>query len=187
MYRELNNLLEKARQGDLESKEEILNRLRPLIIRKIQKYYYNKEQFQDLVQEGYETVLECIKDYDEKRGVHFLGYVKTMLKYKYLDKHKERTYASLNTPIGEDKEDEWIDLLESGDKEQVEVVIDKETNDELREALLTLTNRQREVTLLFYIKGLSMKEIAERLGISYRTVVNTKTRALEKLREQLKA
>src|SRR5699024_7371446 len=95
MYKELNQLLKKARRGDVSSQEEILERLKPLIIKSIQRYYNNKEEFQDLIQEGYLLVLECIENYDENKGVYFLGYVKAMLKFAYLNKHKERIHTSL--------------------------------------------------------------------------------------------
>lgn len=185
MYKELNELLAKARKGDKKSKEGILNKVRPLIIRKIQRYYNNKNLFEDLIQEGYLVVLECIESYDDSRGVYFLGYLKTMLKFTYLNKHKQRTHLSLNIPAGEDRDDEWIDLLESHGKNQEDIILEKEGVGELRHALSKLTQRQREIVIAYYIEEISIGDIAKRLGITYRTVVNTKTRALERLRELL--
>ena len=48
MYRELDELLVKAKQGDVNSKEEILNRLQGLIIKKIQRYYNKREEYKIL-------------------------------------------------------------------------------------------------------------------------------------------
>ncbi len=52
----------------------------------------------------------------------------------------------------------------------------------LLEGLEHLTKRQRQVIVLFYIKGYSIDRIAHKLEVSYRTVVNTKTAALNKLK-----
>lgn len=184
MYEELYEMLQKAKKGDIGSKEWILRELNPLIISSIRKYYYKTYEFDDLLQEGRVVVLDCIQSYDEGRGTYFLGYVKTMLKYYYLDKHKAKLTLSLNEKISED-EDELIDILVSEDEGVLEMLVRIEENKQLENALQTLTERQREIILKFYYEGLSIDKIAEILGVTYRTIVNTKTVALKKLRKEL--
>lgn len=130
------------------------------------------------------VILESIKNFDDSRGVHFLGYVRTVLKYTYLNKHKRKLDLSLNMPISEDKE--LMDLLESDDDGPLDIILRQEGLLKLRQALSELTDRQREVVIAFYFEGISMNAIAEKLDISYRTVVNTKVRALEKMKASLK-
>jgi RNA polymerase sporulation-specific sigma factor len=117
MYKELDDLLAKAREGDTKSTQLIIEKLNPLIISSIRRYYNKIMDYDDLIQEGRLVVLECIKDYDESKGVYFLGYVKIKLKFLYLNKHKEKITLSLNTSIGEDEDQELIDVLESEDGE----------------------------------------------------------------------
>ena len=183
MYEEIEELRMLSKNGDKSSKESLLLKLDPLIISSIRRYYNNYSQQEDLVQEGYETILKCIADFDENRGVNFLGYVKVQLKFLYLNKHKEKRNTSLNETIGEDGV-ELIDLLK-GEENLLEDYIEKELKKSLIEAVLKLTKRQREILILFYVEKISIGEIAKRLGISYRTVVNTKTRALELCQAQL--
>jgi RNA polymerase sporulation-specific sigma factor len=59
--------------------------------------------------------------------------------------------------------------------------------EEIRYALASLTERQREVIIYFYFEGYSIPEIAKRMGVTYRTIVNTKTNALEKMKRQMTA
>lgn len=184
MYKEINDLLEKAKEGDVRSKEVLLDKVKPLIIKQIQRYYNRKEEFEDLIQEGNLLVLECIEDYDEEKEVYFLGYIKAMLRFAYLNKHKIRIHQSLNTPVGEDGAEEIMDLLEGQEKSQEQLIIEEEESLEIRKILRKLTERQRKVIVLYYFKNMGIKDIAESLGISYRTVVNTKTRALEILRKE---
>lgn len=183
MYKELNDLLEKAKNGDKKSTGEILNRVQGLIFNSIQRYYNKRNEYEDLVQEGNLVVLEAIKDFDQSKGVFFLGYLKTMLKYTYLNKHKIRHHLSLNVPLGEDGDNDWLDLLESDEISCIDKLIKIEEVAELKDTLEKLTDRQRQVIVAFYLQGLSINDISKSLGITYRTVVNTKTRALEILRE----
>lgn len=177
-------LLFSAREGSVKAREEIINRLQPLIISSIRKYYNRPNEYEDLVQDGNVKILECIGDFDAGKGVHFLGYVKTMLRYMYLDKNKTKVNYSLNEVAG-DSDMELIDLLVSEDRGPMDLVLDKEQNQWVKDILASLTDRQREVLIFFYMENMKIEEIATLLGVSYRTVVNTKTRALEKLRERI--
>ncbi len=184
MYSELNGLLIRAKEGDRNSKEEIVNRLQGLIIKSIQRYYNKMDEYEDLIQEGNLVILEAIDDYDSSRGVYFLGYVKSLLKYAYLNKYKIRHHISLNTKLA-DKDCELIDLLESDDVVPLEKIIKFEEHTIIYDALSILTDRQRQIVVLFYMEELSIGDIAKRLNISYRTVINTKVRALEKMRKYI--
>lgn len=185
MYKIIDELLEKSRGGDKNSKAELLNKLRPLIISSINKYYPNSRDYEDLIQDGNIVIIECINNYDISKGVYFLGYVKTMLKYNYLQNHRLKHMISLNSPVGDDNDNEMMDLLKSEDLEPIETLIITETNEILRNCLGVLTERQRDIVIFFYIENISIGDIAKNLQISYRTVVNTKTKAIDKLRREL--
>lgn len=180
-----NKLVEEAIKGNKEFTEEIINRLQPLIISSIRKYYNKVNEYDDLIQEGNLIILESLKAFDPSRGVHFLGYIKLNLKYLYLNKHKRKIHLSLNESV-EDGEVEAIDLLESKDKGAIDILLEDERNLELNMALERLTERQKEVILLFYMENMSIEDIGKKLGITYRTVVNLKTKALENLRKRIR-
>ena len=78
-----------------------------------------------------------------------------------------------------------IDLLVCEDLEPSEVILMWEKDEMLSKCLSVLTERQREVVIYFYIEKFSIGKIANRLNISYRTVVNTKTKAIKKLQNEL--
>lgn len=185
MYEELNELLLRARIGEVKSKEKILNELTPLIISSIRRYYNKFSDYEDLIQEGRIVILDCINSFDESKGTYFLGYVKTMLKFYYLNKHKEKITTSLNEKVGNDEEEELIDLLKSEVNDPLELLVKLEERNLLVQALSNLTLRQREIIIDFYYDNLTIGEISKKFGISYRTVVNTKTAALNKLRMQV--
>lgn len=182
MYKEIEKLLLLSKKGDKKAKETLLLKLNPLIISSIRRYYNKIDQYDDLIQEGYEIILKAIENYNPNRGVKFLGYVKAMLRYGYLEKHREKQILSLNEPL---EEGEFIDLLEGNEEDPVDAVIKKEEKYLLLESLNCLTERQKQVVVDYYINRLSIDEIANKLGISYRTVVNTKTQGIKKLKNRM--
>ena len=185
MYSELNSLLALSRRGDIEAKEKLVFKLKPLILTSIKKYYNKVGEYDDLVQEGYEIILEGIEEFDETKGVHFLGYIKLKLKYHYLNKYKKvENYCSLNTPIG-DGEIEILDTIEGEEIDPLDNLLQLETGEDLRKAINFLTKRQKQIIIEFYINQLSIPEIAQKLNISYRTVVNTKINAINNLKKTM--
>lgn len=173
---------DKALKGQEKAIEEVLIALEPLIKASIKKYYYRKDIFEELVMDGKYEVYKALRTYDKTKGVHILGYIKTYLRYFYLNKNKERKEISL------DQENEeglrMIDLIES--KEDLEGdYIRKESYEFLRKSMESLTESEREVIEMFYLYSMSISQIAEKRGNSYRTIVNTKTRALIKLKKKI--
>lgn len=185
MYEEWETLIRDSKEGDKEAKEEVVGRLLPLVISSIKSYYNRRNIYEELIQEGNLCILEAIESFREDRNVYFLGYVKTQLRYLYLNKNTEKIHLSLNTKIGEDEEDEILNTLADDSLELDEVLVREEMRVDLMEALNCLTPRQKQIIIHFYVNRMSISEIAHKLDISYRTVVNTKKRALDKLRERL--
>lgn len=180
---DIQELYNQSYLGDKESEVLILERLKPLIISSIRKYNLDWNEYEDLIQEGREMVLICIRDYNPKLNVPFLGYVKSRLKYLYLNKSKIKKDLSLNESFGEDG-DEYLELLES--KENVlEEVLEKEVYKELHKLIHTLPKREKEVLYDFFFKDLKISQISKKYNISYRTVLNQKTNALKKLRGRM--
>jgi RNA polymerase sporulation-specific sigma factor len=184
VYEDIERLLNLSKKGDTKAKEQLLSKLEPLILSSIRRYYYKPYMYEDLIQEGYEVVLDSIEEYDPDRKVYFLGFVKLRLKYHYLNKHKEKQTISLNQTIGDDGM-ELVDMLQYDGPDPLERAIQIEEIQALKKAINFLTPRQREVVVAYYVEGMALGEIAEKLGIAYRTVVNTKTMAIEKLKKTI--
>ena len=187
MYSEFNQLLSRGINGDDEAKGELLERLKPLIIYSIRRYYNRRDQYEDLIQEGYEVVLKAIGDFDEVKGVKFLGYLKSLLKYHYLEKHRiKEIRVSLNSYMNKDGDGgELIDFIADDEILLEDIVVKKEVVKKLFEGIEELSDSQRDIVILYYFRGLSMKDISKSLKLPYRTVVSRKDRALSKLWEKI--
>jgi len=82
----------------------------------------------------------------------------------------------------------WIDQLQIDPTEQSEHAgFQARVSKHMQAAVNTLPKRQREVLLLHVNEGLTYKQIADRLGITYRIVLRDLTHAYGALRMQLKA
>lgn len=183
MYEKINKLIKESKKGDMKSKEMLLESLAPLIIKSIKQYYNKPQEYEDLIQDGRVIILECLDSYDDSKGTYFLGYLKHMLKYYYLDKNKEKIFMSLNEKIGHDEDEEIIDMLESHDYNALDRLIRLEGSKEVLDALFKITDRQRCIVRDFYFAEMKIPEIAQKYNISYRTVVNTRAAAIKNLRK----
>lgn len=82
----------------------------------------------------------------------------------------------------------WIDQLQIDPTEQSEQAgFQARVSKHMQAAVNTLPKRQRDVLLLHVNEGLTYKQIADRLGITYRIVLRDLTHAYGALRMQLKA
>lgn len=185
MNDEIQVLLIKSLRGNNKAKEKLLNKLKPAILSAIKRYYNVCQEYDDLIQEGYELILKCMKEYDFDKNVHFLWFVKLRLKYYYLDKNKKQIgCVSLNSPVFSDNENiELIDIIADEKPNHEEIVIKNENIRKLCYGIKNLTQRQKDIILRYYFKNQPMKDIAREMGISYRTVVNLKTKGINKLKK----
>jgi RNA polymerase sigma factor (sigma-70 family) len=183
MYRSINNLAEEARSGDIESLEELIKRMYPLLSSGIRKSFSDFQDREDMLQDGNLELILALKDFDPGKGVPILGYLKSRIRYFYMNAKKPPEALSLNAPYGEE-EDEFISFLES-DTDILEEIIEAESIIELRRAIKALPDMQNRVIVDLFFNDLSLGETAEVNGIAYRTVVNTRSAALKNLRRAL--
>ena len=175
------DLIDRALAGSDGARVELLECLEALIRSSIRRYYYRPNEFEDLAQEARIKILECLEEYDPSKGVHFLGYVKSSLRFLFLSM---KDYPCLSLDYESEGRGCLVDLLVS--HEDLEAgVIGREEISILRKALGTLTDLERDSVILFYIENKSIGEIAQSRGRSYRTIVNNKSRAMSKLKKYL--
>jgi RNA polymerase sigma factor FliA len=97
--------------------------------------------------------------------------------------------GSLNRVIRSDDSAtiERIDTLESADEESDPVLSAEraEAKDRFRKAFARLSRQEREVAVLLYVEGQTLREIGERLGVSESRISQIHTQLRRRLYEQL--
>lgn len=183
MNRSIDNLAEEARSGDMESLHELIKQMYPLLSSAIRKSFSDFQDRDDLLQDGNLELILALKDFDPGIGVPILGYLKSRIRYFYMNAKKPPETFSLNAPYGEE-EDEFINFFES-DTDILEEIIKAESIMELRRVIEALPDMQKRVIVDLFYNGLSLGETAKVNGIAYRTAVNTRSAALKNLRRAL--
>lgn len=184
MNSDINYIIQKSLNGDKNYQEILLKRLNPLIYKNIYKYYNPSNPLtEDMVQEGYIIVLQSLKDYDKKRNVHFLHYVKTRLYYFYKNFYKSNTKYN---PLSIEYLNKMGKELNSKDISQIDVIILKEETEKLYKCINELSKKEQRILRLFYFEQYSIQEISKELNIKYRAVINIKSNTIKKLRRMMK-
>jgi RNA polymerase sporulation-specific sigma factor len=183
MQSDINYIIQESLKGDKIYVEILLKRLNPVIFKNIYTYWSPSDPLtQDLQQEGYMIILQSLKDFDTDRKVHFLQYVKIRLYYFYKDYFKK---SIKNDALSMDHLYETGRELISDCRDQLTSIILKEEEDSLHKCIDELSEKEQMIISLFYFRRLSIQEIADKLGIKYRTVINIKSNAVRKLRRKM--
>ncbi len=167
-------LLELMRQGDRSAFERIYNKYWSKIYISAYNLLRDRQTCEDLVQEVLVNLWVRRESLEVKNLNAFLY---TAIRYKVFK-------VIRSGKVREDLYDEIENLIiEDNDTENS--IAENDFNRFLEESLTTLPPKCREIFILSRKEQLSTKEIAERLGISPKTVENQITIALRKLRENM--
>lgn len=138
-------------------------------------YKLTKEEREDLYQHLCMEIMEQAPLYDPEKGVPFPGFIKGKLRWS-AHNYVEKLIQEKDT----------VQLHEN----MVATIITDNTEDELSsemiEAMKTLTDKQRDVIELHYIRGLRVVDVAELLGIRQQEVITHRKLALDKIKKRLK-
>lgn len=162
-----------AKYGDKESMEELIKRIEPLIISSCKHYFGYIDE--DLFQQGILKFIMLLHEFDAKRGVKFLGYIKKMLNCYFWDLKKENLKLVENEVSITQENERYINdrcFAESG---YAEVEID--------DLLNALTEKERYIIIRNVMEKRKLVDIAREMGINYDYAKTIKKSALSKLIE----
>lgn len=169
-------IISRAKARDPEALAQLLVDLVPITratTRRIQPYAQDPD---NLYGEANLILLDAVDDFDPERGVPFHLYYRARLSYFLMDDLK-RSMKKPTVPLTAEMEAVVADVA---DTEEDFILLERA--EELHQIVNDLPFRERAVVSLYFFCHLSLSEIAARLGISYQTVANTKSRAMNHLR-----
>jgi RNA polymerase primary sigma factor len=95
-------------------------------------------------------------------------------------------HVSMDAPFVQGEENTLLDVLENNDPETDSSLINESLSEEIRRSLSTLTDREREIVVLFFglstNQPLSLEEIGEKFNLTRERVRQIKDKALQRLR-----
>src|SRR5690606_16008031 len=95
-------------------------------------------------------------------------------------------HVSMDAPFVHGQEITLMYMLENADPDTDSILIDESLSEEIKRSLSTLTEREREIIVLFFGLGtnhqLSLEEIGEKFSLTRERVRQIKDKALQRLR-----
>lgn len=188
--------LEKLKTGDEDARNILIERNLRLVAHVAKKYGNSKIDQDDLISIGTIGLIKGINSFNMDKNIRLATYVARCIENEILmflrSSKKVKSEVYLNEPIGKDKDDNEITLLEILENEDrsIEEEIDlklktKKLFEKMKEVL-----KDREKTILEMRFGLNGKvpktqnEIAKKLGISRSYVSRIETKAINKLSKE---
>ena len=187
--------LKKMKNGDLEARNELIERNMRLVAHVEKKYQSQEDEMEDLISIGTIGLIKAVETYKEDYGSRLATYaarcIDNELLMHFRAKKKTSKEVSLYEPIGTDKEGNQIQLLDvvvSEDEDVVELLEQDRKVRRLNEIIpQTLSGRELFIIInrygLYGKKTMTQREIARKLGISRSYVSRIEKRAIEKLRQ----
>lgn len=187
--------LKKMKNGDLEARNELIERNMRLVAHVAKKYQNPEDEMEDLISIGTIGLIKAVETYKEDYGSRLATYaarcIDNELLMHFRAKKKTSKEVSLYEPIGTDKEGNQIQLLDvvvSEDEDVVELLEQDRKVRRLNEIIpQTLSGRELFIIInrygLYGKKTMTQREIARKLWISRSYVSRIEKRAIEKLRQ----
>ena len=187
--------LKKMKNGDLEARNELIERNMRLVAHVAKKYQSQEDEMEDLISIGTIGLIKAVETYKEDYGSRLATYaarcIDNELLMHFRAKKKTSKEVSLYEPIGTDKEGNQIQLLDvvvSEDEDVVELLEQDRKVRRLNEIIpQTLSGRELFIIInrygLYGKKTMTQREITRKLGISRSYVSRIEKRAIEKLRQ----
>lgn len=195
---DLEMLLTRAANNDAAAVADLMelfrSRLRRLIDVRLHRGLRGRVDPSDVVQETLYDAARRLPQYLTDRPIAFYPWLRRLAIQRLIDAHRmhmiaDRRSVSRETSSILDLSDE-SELLLAGrlvasGTTPSQHVIRRERQQKVRDALLQLPEREREVLVLRYLESLEPSDIADVLDVSERTVWRWHRQALERLGDRL--
>ena len=187
----MEELIEKAQNGDEEAIEKLLSSYKPLVNKIARSYFLTGGDIEDLVQEGMIGLYKAIKTFKKEKTASFLTYAGTCIKNQIqtavrIASSEKNMILSTAVPIDsktnfDDEEEEIEIILPSPLPKPDEKVENKENFAQITKKIVKALSPLELKILIFYLKGFSYSEIAQQNNISKKSVDNALSRIKNKL------
>lgn len=185
----------KAKNGDINARNELVEHNLRLVAHIIKKYYAVNSDPDDLVSIGTIGLIKAINTFDADKNIRLSSYASRCIENEILmhfrSQRKTAQNVSLEETIDTDKDGNALTLMDLLSEEENFVdIIDKNMNMQKIGKYIneTLTEREKEIIILRYglngKKPLAQREVADLMGISRSYVSRIEKKALEKLRKK---
>ncbi len=187
----MEELIEKAQNGDENAIEKLLSNYKPLVNKIARSYFLTGGDIEDLVQEGMIGLYKAIKTFKKGKTASFMTYAGTCVKNQIqtavrIASSEKNMVLSTALPIDskesfDDEEEEIEIVLPSPLPKPDEKVENKENFETITKQIVKSLSQLELKILISYLKGYNYSEIAQQNNISKKSVDNALSRIKNKL------
>lgn len=182
-------LIEKCRQGDQTALNTIMNKYKPLVIKKARSLFLMGGETEDLIQEGMIGLFKAVQDYKDGKQVSFSNFARLCIERQIYTavttanrkKHSPLNgYISLSGSVNGEK-DESLETTADMTLSPEEAVIDRERMRLIQNKLDEHLSSLESSVMRLYLDGYSYAQMAEKLGRKEKSIDNALRRIQAKL------
>ncbi len=188
--------LERFKNGDLESRNILIERNLRLVAHIIKKYYATSKDQDDLISIGTIGLIKGVSTFDHKKSTRLATYAARCIENEILmyfrNQKKRQNDVNISDPIDTDTEGNALTFLDIVYEEEcfAEDLDLKINSKKLYKYLEEIPQREKKILIMRYglynTKALTQKQVAEKLGISRSYVSRIESKALKRLKDYFK-
>lgn len=193
--KEENEYLKKAKSGDIQARNKLVEHNLRLVAHIIKKYYATQTDHDDLVSIGTIGLIKAINTFDINKSIKLSSYASRCIENEILmhfrNSRKSSQDVSLNEAIDTDKDGNPLTLIDVlAVEENFADELDLKINSEKLSGYIktALDERERKVIIKRYgLDGnepLTQREVAKEMGISRSYISRIEKKALQSLRKK---
>ena len=191
---ELLVLIEKAKNGDIESMETILQFFKPKVNAICREYFLIGSDFDDILQEGMIGLYKAIQNYNQDKNDNFSRFASLCI-HRQIQSAVKIANAKKNLPLNDYfsiNEDGAIEsdgertpqiILVTKDRIVEKISLQKEKNSYIINQIKELLNELQYKILILYLNGYSYNEISQMTELSTKKIDNTIQTIKKKLKK----
>ena len=186
-------LISRCRQGDRTALECIMEKYKPLVIKKARSMFLIGGETEDLIQEGMIGLFKAVQDFDPDRETSFYRFSKLCIDrqiYSAVTSAGRKKHSPLNgyVSLSDSEELEWEERWRRPAVSTVspeEALINRERMEMIQEKLGERVSSLEWSVLKLFLEGYSYAQMADKLGKKEKSIDNALRRIKGKLQDIL--
>lgn len=186
-------LISRCRQGDRTALECIMEKYKPLVIKKARSMFLIGGETEDLIQEGMIGLFKAVQDFDPDRETSFYRFSKLCIDrqiYSAVTSAGRKKHSPLNgyVSLSDSEELEWEERWRRPAVSAVspeEALINRERMEMIQEKLGERLSSLEWSVLKLFLEGYSYAQMADKLGKKEKSIDNALRRIKGKLQDIL--
>lgn len=172
----------RIKNGDKDAMRLLYRKYKNLLFGLIVSILNDREEAEDCLQEVFTHLWEKADYFDSEKGRAYT-FIVTMARNKAIDRTRSKQFKQAD--IADNTINDFTFIPESDEKNPHEDMEFRERAVIVRSALQKLPEKEREVLVVSYYKGLSQSQIAEKMDIPLGTVKYRMRQGMIKLRDYI--